>query len=123
MEEGAGIYRDEGGAAATCEIIAKLRQRYKKIEVNDKSNVFNTDLQTALELRNLLDVAETVAEGSRSVYGLTEHARDAIRSARLVANPGCYPTSITPSVTMKNSSSIPSVSSKRMSVPVLSGQK
>ncbi|MDX1975416.1 MAG: N-acetyl-gamma-glutamyl-phosphate reductase [Rickettsiales bacterium] len=28
-----------------------------------------------------------------AVYGLTEIARDAIRSARLVANPGCYPTS------------------------------
>jgi N-acetyl-gamma-glutamyl-phosphate reductase len=27
-----------------------------------------------------------------SVYGLTEHARDRIASARLVANPGCYPT-------------------------------
>lgn len=29
-----------------------------------------------------------------AVYGLTEHARDAVRKARLVANPGCYPTSI-----------------------------
>jgi len=29
-----------------------------------------------------------------AVYGLTEHARDEIRSARLVANPGCYPTSV-----------------------------
>lgn len=27
-----------------------------------------------------------------SVYGLTEHFRDAVRDARLVANPGCYPT-------------------------------
>ncbi len=25
-------------------------------------------------------------------YGLTEHQRDAVRTARLVANPGCYPT-------------------------------
>jgi N-acetyl-gamma-glutamyl-phosphate reductase len=25
-------------------------------------------------------------------YGLTEHERDSVRSARLVANPGCYPT-------------------------------
>jgi len=25
-------------------------------------------------------------------YGLTEHYRDAIRPARLIANPGCYPT-------------------------------
>ena len=30
----------------------------------------------------------------RAVYGLTEHARDAVRNADLIANPGCYPTSI-----------------------------
>ncbi|KAJ7976719.1 N-acetyl-gamma-glutamyl-phosphate reductase [Quillaja saponaria] len=29
-----------------------------------------------------------------AVYGLTEILRDEIRNARLVANPGCYPTSI-----------------------------
>lgn len=29
-----------------------------------------------------------------AVYGLSEHARDAVRNATLVANPGCYPTSI-----------------------------
>ncbi|NBO18954.1 MAG: N-acetyl-gamma-glutamyl-phosphate reductase [Proteobacteria bacterium] len=28
-----------------------------------------------------------------AVYGLTEHARDDVAKARLVANPGCYPTS------------------------------
>ena len=27
-----------------------------------------------------------------AVYGLSEHNRDAIRDARLIANPGCYPT-------------------------------
>ena len=64
LEEGAGIYRDEEGAQLTCDKIAEIRERYKGIEINDKSNVFNTDLQSALELRNLLDVAETVAEGS-----------------------------------------------------------
>jgi len=64
LEEGAGIYRDEEGAVASCEKLAELRQRYSGIEVHDKSNVFNTDLQSALELRNMLDVAETVAEGS-----------------------------------------------------------
>ena len=64
LEEGAGIYRDEDGARDACERIADLRQRYRNIEVHDKSNVFNTDLQQALELRNMLDVAETVAEGS-----------------------------------------------------------
>ena len=29
-----------------------------------------------------------------AVYGITEFAREKIKSARLVANPGCYPTSI-----------------------------
>lgn len=30
---------------------------------------------------------------AEAVYGLTEHKRDAVRHARLIANPGCYPTS------------------------------
>ena len=29
---------------------------------------------------------------AEAVYGLTEYARDAVRTAQLVANPGCYPT-------------------------------
>lgn len=64
LEEGAGIYRDEEGTLAACRQVAQLRERFKSVEVHDKSNVFNTDLQQALELRNLLDIAETVAEAS-----------------------------------------------------------
>jgi fumarate reductase flavoprotein subunit len=64
LEDGAGIYREEASTSATCDTIAELRQRFGSIEVHDKSNVFNTDLQQALELRNLLDIAETVAEAS-----------------------------------------------------------
>ncbi|MGH9752460.1 MAG: N-acetyl-gamma-glutamyl-phosphate reductase [Blastocatellia bacterium] len=30
----------------------------------------------------------------KAVYGLTEFARERLRGARLIANPGCYPTSI-----------------------------
>ncbi len=30
---------------------------------------------------------------AQAVYGLTEWARDAVKKARLIANPGCYPTS------------------------------
>lgn len=30
----------------------------------------------------------------KAVYGLTEFAREELRGARLIANPGCYPTSI-----------------------------
>lgn len=31
---------------------------------------------------------------AQAVYGLTEHRRDAVAKAKLVANPGCYPTSV-----------------------------
>ncbi|MBI5506810.1 MAG: N-acetyl-gamma-glutamyl-phosphate reductase, partial [Deltaproteobacteria bacterium] len=33
------------------------------------------------------------ALAAEAVYGLTEYARDEVAGARLVANPGCYPTS------------------------------
>jgi fumarate reductase flavoprotein subunit len=64
LEDGAGIYRDEQGTTAACLKMIELQERCKAIEVHDKSNVFNTDLQSALELRNLLDVAETIAGAS-----------------------------------------------------------
>jgi N-acetyl-gamma-glutamyl-phosphate reductase len=36
---------------------------------------------------------QALALQKEAVYGLTEHAREAVKNARLVANPGCYPTS------------------------------
>ncbi|GMR15124.1 MAG: fumarate reductase (quinol) flavoprotein subunit [Gammaproteobacteria bacterium] len=66
LQEGAGIYRDEKGTEAACKMIADLQLRSAGIEVHDKSNVFNTDLQGMLELQNMLDVAECVAEASKA---------------------------------------------------------
>ena len=40
------------------------------------------------------DAPEAQAIQSQAVYGLPELHREAIRSARLVANPGCYATSV-----------------------------
>jgi len=37
---------------------------------------------------------QALALQKEAVYGLTEHARAAVKTARLVANPGCYPTSV-----------------------------
>ncbi|OIP99056.1 MAG: N-acetyl-gamma-glutamyl-phosphate reductase [Zetaproteobacteria bacterium CG2_30_46_52] len=34
------------------------------------------------------------AEQEQAVYGLTEHARSQVAATNLVANPGCYPTSV-----------------------------
>ena len=37
---------------------------------------------------------ESADWAEKAVYGLPEVARDAIRDAQLVANPGCYPTAV-----------------------------
>jgi N-acetyl-gamma-glutamyl-phosphate reductase len=54
------------------------------------------DLSGALRLRDAAIRAkwypETDALPDGLAYGLTEYARDEVRSARVVANPGCYPT-------------------------------
>ncbi|CAN6460033.1 unnamed protein product [Victoria cruziana] len=59
------------------------------------------DLSADFRLRNIDEYEEWYGQPHRApelqkeaVYGLTEILREDIRNARLVANPGCYPTSI-----------------------------
>ena len=61
MEAGAGIYRSEDLLQEACAKMAEIRQRYSSIELRDKSNVFNTDLTEALELKSMIDVASALA--------------------------------------------------------------
>ena len=64
MEQGAGIYREQESLEATCAELPKLKERYTRVQVDDNSSVFNTELTAALELGSLLDVAETVAHSA-----------------------------------------------------------
>lgn len=64
MEANAGIYRNEAGLQAAVTKIAELRQRYQKVVLNDKSNVFNTDLFQVLELGSMLECAEALTVGA-----------------------------------------------------------
>jgi N-acetyl-gamma-glutamyl-phosphate reductase len=58
------------------------------------------DLSADFRIRNLASYEQwygrhaSAAMIAEAVYGLPELYRDRIRAARLVANPGCYPTSI-----------------------------
>jgi N-acetyl-gamma-glutamyl-phosphate reductase len=70
--------------------IAKLPARVKVV-----------DMSADFRLRDLATYAEwyggehsAAALAQDAVYGLTEHYRDQIASARLVACPGCYPTAV-----------------------------
>jgi fumarate reductase flavoprotein subunit len=58
MEESAGIYRTGPSMAAGGDTLAELQQRMAKVGVADTSRSFNTELVAALELANMLDVAE-----------------------------------------------------------------
>jgi succinate dehydrogenase / fumarate reductase flavoprotein subunit len=57
MHENFGVFRREDQMQRQGEIVAGLRERYERIVVEDKGNVFNNDLTQALELGFLLDLA------------------------------------------------------------------
>ncbi len=61
MESGCGVFRDQTSMDSTVQTLAELKGRYADIGLSDRSRVFNTEIVQAMELRNMLDVAEAVA--------------------------------------------------------------
>jgi len=59
-----GIFRESSLIHTGIQDIAELKERFKKVRVFDSSDVFNTNLMQVLELKNMLDLAETVAVGA-----------------------------------------------------------
>ena len=64
MEKNCGLYRTEEGLQEAVAKIVELRQRYNKVVLHDKSNVFNTDLFQVLELGSMLDCASALTVGA-----------------------------------------------------------
>lgn len=64
MERGVGIFRTEDSLQQSCSTLAELRGRFARVRLEDRSNVFNTDLIQVLELGAMLDVAQTMAEAA-----------------------------------------------------------
>jgi fumarate reductase flavoprotein subunit len=60
MERGAGVFRTEESLEEAVEAVAGLRARYADVALDDHDRAFNTELVAALELDNMLDVAEAV---------------------------------------------------------------
>jgi fumarate reductase flavoprotein subunit len=61
MENGCGVYREEASMQQTVREMGQLRGRTSDLHLEDKSKVFNTEIVAALELQNMVEVAETVA--------------------------------------------------------------
>jgi succinate dehydrogenase / fumarate reductase flavoprotein subunit len=81
MHENFGVFRREDQMLRQAEIVASLRERYERVVVDDKGDIFNTDLTQALELGFLLELADCMV-----VAGL---ARKESRGAH--ARPHDYP--------------------------------
>ncbi|HTY61570.1 MAG TPA: succinate dehydrogenase/fumarate reductase flavoprotein subunit [Acidobacteriota bacterium] len=64
MDVNAGVFRTGPELSRGLEKIKSLRQRYTNISIEDKSTVYNTNLYHALEIANLLDLAEITVTGA-----------------------------------------------------------
>lgn len=64
MDNKMWIFREENGLKEAVRKIKELKERYRNVEINDKSRRFNTDLMMAIEIGYMLDLAEVVAIGA-----------------------------------------------------------
>jgi fumarate reductase flavoprotein subunit len=60
LEKGAGVFRTEESLEEAVMAVRELRERYREVSLDDRGRAFNTELVAALELDNMLDVAETI---------------------------------------------------------------
>ena len=62
MHENFGVFRREDQMREQGEIVARLRERYERVLVDDKGSVFNNDVTQALELGFLLELSACMVE-------------------------------------------------------------
>jgi len=64
MDKHVGVYRTGEGLAAALATVRELRERSRHAPVDDKGRTYNSNLFHALELENLLDLAEVTVAGA-----------------------------------------------------------
>jgi succinate dehydrogenase / fumarate reductase flavoprotein subunit len=64
MDRHVGVFRSGDGLAEALDTIGSIRQRSLRAPVEDRSRVYNSNLFHALELENLLDLAEATVTGA-----------------------------------------------------------
>lgn len=64
MSQNLGIFRTEKSTRQALQIIQDLKVRASRVWLQDHGKIFNTDLIQALELRSLVEIAETIVAGA-----------------------------------------------------------
>jgi len=64
MDAYVNVYRDAAGLEKAAKKLLELRGRSAGIAVHDKSGVYNTNFRDALEIGNMIELAQTVVAGA-----------------------------------------------------------
>ncbi len=64
MTQNAGVFRTKKSLLKQRKVLKNLRDRFKHIRIDDKSKIYNTDLQEAIELGHMLDYSVFIIEGA-----------------------------------------------------------
>jgi succinate dehydrogenase / fumarate reductase flavoprotein subunit len=105
MDQHAGVYRTGPSLQQGLDKLAELRKRFKNIQIEDKSRIYNTNLIQALETENMLELAEVLLmaalarEESRGGHSRTDFpVRD---DQKFLAHSMVYYTGSTPRLEYK----------------------
>jgi succinate dehydrogenase / fumarate reductase, flavoprotein subunit len=66
LSDKVAIFREKKSLTEALSEIEKLKERYKKISLDDKGLRFNSDLHHAIELEGMIDLAEIITKGALS---------------------------------------------------------
>lgn len=64
MDKQTGVFRTEAELRGAGDRIKKLKSRIQAVKLTDRGRVYNTDLMSALEVENMLELAETIVAGA-----------------------------------------------------------
>jgi len=64
MTHNAGVFRDEASLLKQREILNDLLAKFKEIRIDDKSDLYNTDLQEAIELGHMIEYSRFIVESA-----------------------------------------------------------
>ncbi len=64
MNRHVGVFRERSGLKKAHEKVCELKERFNRVAIDDRGDIFNTDLQAVFELRSILDLAEAIVLGA-----------------------------------------------------------
>ncbi|MEM0097192.1 MAG: succinate dehydrogenase/fumarate reductase flavoprotein subunit [Conexivisphaerales archaeon] len=78
MDEYVYVFRTVTGLEVARKKLQELRERYREIYVSDKGRIYNANLREAIEIGNMIEIAQTIVEGainrkeSRGAHSMVE---------------------------------------------------